>query len=94
MTAPADERGELIRRPRRKPVSRLTPEQRSAQARVAALSRWSGRTTEQRAAETQAARDALEAKWAAAPNPEAAKALHMARMRMAASRGRSSSKSA
>ena len=88
MTAPAEERGELVRRPRRKSVSRLTAKQRSAQARVAALSRWSN--VSDRAAETQAARDALQAKWAAAPNPEAAKALHMARMRMAAARRRTS----
>jgi hypothetical protein len=73
---------------RRERVSRLTAEQRSAQARVAALSRWSNVTD--RAAETQAARDALAEKWAAAPNPEAAKALHMARMRMAAGRVRRS----
>jgi hypothetical protein len=80
----AAERGELVRRPRRKRVSRQTPEERSEQARIAALSRWQGKDAVARAAETQAARDGLEAKWASAPNPEAAKALHMSRMRLAA----------
>lgn len=70
-------------------MSRLTPEQRSMQARLAALSRWANTTD--RTAATQPARDALAAKWDAAPNPEAARQLHMQRMTFAASRARSKS---
>lgn len=66
--------------------STLTPEQRSTQARLAALSRWA--QTEDRAAATQAARDGLAAKWADAPNPEAAKRAHMTRLALASSRSR------
>lgn len=72
-----------VRRP-----SRLTPEQRSTRARAAALARWSQRTPEERAAETQAARDALAATWDAAPNPDAAKRAHMTRLALASSRAR------
>lgn len=56
----------------------LTPEQRKLRARLAAQARWA--RTEDRSAATRAARDALAAKWAASPDPEAAKAEHMARM--------------
>jgi hypothetical protein len=69
-------------------MSRLTPEQRSMNARLAALTRWAQVTD--RTAATQPARNALEAKFAAAPNPEAARALHMQRMTYAASRSRKS----
>lgn len=66
--------------------SRLTPEQRSTQARLAALSRWA--RTEDRTAATQAARDGLAAKWDAMPHPETAKREHMTRLSLAASRKR------
>jgi hypothetical protein len=69
--------------------SNLTAEQRSTQARLAALSRWAGKDEQTRAAETQAARDGLAAKWEAAPNPEAAKRAHMTRLALASSRKRS-----
>jgi hypothetical protein len=72
-----------IRRP-----STLTPEQRSTQARLAALARWSGLTADERADATQAARDGLAAKWDAAPNPDAAKRAHMTRLALASSRKR------
>lgn len=71
----------------RRPSS-LTPEQRSTRARAAALTRWANRSPEQRAAETQAARDALAAQWDAAPNPDAAKRAHMTRLALASSRAR------
>lgn len=67
--------------------SRLTPEQRSTQARLAALSRWAN--TADRTAATQAARDALAAKWETAADPEAAKRAHMTRLALASSRARS-----
>lgn len=67
--------------------SNLTPEQRSTQARLAALTRWANTTD--RTAATQAARDGLAAKWDEAPNPEAAKRAHMTRMALASSRARS-----
>ena len=67
--------------------SRLTPEQRSTQARLAALSRWAN--TEDRTAATQAARDGLAKKWDAAADPEAAKRAHMTRLALASSRARS-----
>lgn len=66
--------------------SNLTPEQRRTQARLAALSRWAN--TEDRTAATQAARDALAAKWEAAPSPEAAMRAHMTRMALASSKKR------
>lgn len=66
--------------------STLTPEQRRTQARLAALARWA--RTEDRTAATQAARDALAAKWDAMPSPEAAKREHMTRMALASSRSR------
>lgn len=69
-------------------VSRLTPEQRRMQARLAALARWSNTTD--RAAATRPARDALAAKWEQAPDPVAAKRLHMTRMSLASSRARKS----
>jgi hypothetical protein len=65
----------------------LTPEQRRLRARLAAQARWA--RTEDRSAATRAARDALAAKWDAAPDPAAAKAAHMARMAYASSRARS-----
>lgn len=68
--------------------SRLTPEQRSMRARLAAQTRWANTTD--RSAATQAARDALAAKWEAAPDPAAARAAHMTRMTLAASRARRS----
>lgn len=74
----------MTARPRR---SNLTPEQRSTRARLAALARWAN--TEDRAAATQAARDGLQAKFAAAPNPDAALRAHMTRMALASSRKRS-----
>jgi hypothetical protein len=77
MTAPS--------RPRQ---SRLTPQQRSTQARLAALSRWAN--TEDRGAATQPARDALAAQWDASPNPEAAKRAHMTRLALKSSRARKS----
>jgi hypothetical protein len=67
--------------------SRLTPEQRSTQARLAALSRWANTTD--RTAATQAARDGLAAKWETAADPEAAKRAHMTRLALASSRARS-----
>jgi len=66
--------------------SRLTPEQRSTQARLAALSRWAN--TEDRTAATQAARDGLAAKFDAAPNPEAALRAHYTRLALASSKAR------
>ena len=68
--------------------STLTPEQRSSQARLAALSRWATKTETERAKETQAARDGLAAKWDTAPNPDAAKRAHMTRLALASSRKR------
>lgn len=67
--------------------SNLTPEQRSTQARLAALSRWAN--VEDRTAATQAARDGLQAKFDAAPNPDAAMRAHMTRLALASSRARS-----
>jgi hypothetical protein len=67
----------------------LTPAQRSMLARLAAQSRWA--QVSDRAAATKAARDALAAKWAAAADPKAAKAAHMTRMSLAASRSRARS---
>lgn len=75
-----------LRRP-----SRLTPEQRSTNARLAALSRWAQTTPDERTAATQAARDALAAQWEAQPNPEAAKRAHMTRAALASSRARRAS---
>lgn len=69
--------------------SRLTAEQRSMAARVAALTRWAN--CQDRTAATQPARDALAAKWAEAPSPDAARALHMSRMSLAASKKRRAS---
>lgn len=68
-------------------ISRLTPEQRRMQARLAALARWSNTTD--RSAATRPAREALAAKWEQSPDPEAAKRLHMTRMSLASSRKRS-----
>jgi hypothetical protein len=69
--------------------SNLTAEQRSSQARLAALSRWARLDEEQRSAATEAARDGLAKKWAEAPNPEAAKRAHMVRLALESSRKRS-----
>lgn len=66
----------------------LTPEQRSTQARLAALSRWAKTSDADRSRATQAARDGLAAKWAEEPNPEAAKRAHMTRMALQSSRSR------
>lgn len=66
--------------------SRLTPEQRSTQARLAALSRWA--KTEDRTAATRAARDGLLAKFDTEPNPDAALRAHMTRLALASSRKR------
>lgn len=68
--------------------SKLTPEQRSTQARLAALSRWAN--TEDRSAATRPARAALAAKWDACADPEAAKRAHMTRAALASSRARKS----
>lgn len=81
---------ELIRLTPRKRVSRLTPEQRSTAARLAALSRWSRLNADERTAQTRPARNALAATWAAAPDPEAAKRAHMTRLALASSRKRKS----
>lgn len=75
-------------------VSRLTPAQRSEQARLAALTRWS--RTEDRTAATQRMRDGFLDKLAADVDPdsrlspaerarrvEMARQAHMARMRLA-----------
>lgn len=70
-------------------ASRLTPEQRKTQARLAALARWA--RTEDRTAATQAARDAMQAKFDAMPHPETAKREHMTRLALASSRARSRS---
>lgn len=67
-------------------VSRLTPEQRQMQARLAAQTRWA--QTTDRSAATRPARDALAAKWEAAPDPAAAQRAHMTRMALASSRAR------
>lgn len=69
-------------------MSRLTPEQRSMQARLAAQVRWSQVTD--RTAATRAAREALAAKFEDAPDPEAARAAHFTRMSLASSRARRS----
>jgi hypothetical protein len=68
--------------------SNLTPEQRSTRARVAALARWSRLTEDERAAATSKARQGLQARFDAAPNPEAAKREHMTRLALASSRKR------
>jgi hypothetical protein len=57
------------------------------QARLASLTRWANETDRTRA--TQAARTALAAKFAAAPDPEAAMRAHMAAMTFASSRAAS-----
>lgn len=67
-------------------VSRLTPEQRSMLARLAAQRRWA--QTTDRAAATRPAREALAAKWAESPDPENAKRAHMTAMSIASSRAR------
>lgn len=69
---------------------RLTPAHRREIARHAALERWSNipKDDPRRFEATLAARDALEAKWDANPDPVAAKAAHMARMRLVALRNR------
>lgn len=66
----------------------LTPEQRSTRARAAALTRWSRLTEEQRHEQTQAARDGFQARFDAAPNPEAAKRAHMTGLALKSSRSR------
>lgn len=68
----------------------MTPEQRSMRARLAAQTRWANTAGADRAAATQAARDALEAKWAQAPDPTAARRAHMTRMSLSSSRARKS----
>jgi hypothetical protein len=67
-------------------MSRLTPAERSARARLAALERWSRLDPAAREAQTRAARDGLARKWEQAPNPDAAKRAHMTRMALAASK--------
>lgn len=69
-------------------VSRLTAEQRSMLARLAAQRRWA--QTTDRAAATRPARDALAAKWARSSDPESAKRAHMTAMSLASSRTRKS----
>lgn len=69
-------------------VSRLTPQQRSMLARLAAQRRWA--QTTDRAAATRPARDALAAKWAQDPDPENAMRAHMTAMSAASSRARKS----
>lgn len=64
----------------------LTPEQRSSRARLAALSRWA--QVEDRSAATAAARRAMQDKFDAAPNPEAAKRAHYTRLALASSKAR------
>lgn len=66
----------------------LTPEQRSTRARQAALTRWSRLTEAERQEQTRAARDGLQARFDAAPNPEAAMRAHMTRLALASSRAR------
>lgn len=73
----------------RKYESRLTAAERSLAARTAALTRWAN--CSDRTAATQPARDALAAKHEAAPNPEAARRLHMTRMSLAAAQKRRAS---
>lgn len=92
MTAPA--------RPKRRYVSRLTPEQRSLSARAAALTRWSH--VEDRTAATAPARAAFVEQLAEQVDPDGrltpgerarrvdmARRAHMTRMTLAASRRRS-----
>lgn len=66
--------------------SNLTPEQRSTRARLAALSRWAH--TEDRTAATAAARRAMQERFEAAADPEAAKRAHYTRLALASSRAR------
>jgi hypothetical protein len=68
----------------------LTPEQRSMRARLAAQTRWANTAQTDRAEATRAARDALAAKWAASPDPDAARRAHMTRMSLSSSRARKS----
>ena len=69
--------------------SRLTPEQRRNQAKLAALTRWSRLTPDERVAATVPARRARQAQFDAAPNPEAARKAHAVRMAIASHRARS-----
>lgn len=73
---------------RRRYVSRLTPEQRSMQARLAAQTRWANATPTERTAATRPAREALAAKWDEAPDPASARRAHMTRLALASSRAR------
>lgn len=66
----------------------MTPAQRSMQARMAALTRWSNTTD--RTGATSAAREALAAKWDSSPDPAAARKAHYTRMALASSRARKS----
>jgi hypothetical protein len=67
----------------------LSPAERQLRARLAAQTRWAQATPAERRQGTQAARDALAAQFAAAPNPEAARKAHQTRMTLAAARKRS-----
>lgn len=67
-------------------VSRQSPEERRLQARLAAQTRWANTPRADRTAATQPARDGLEAKFAAAPDPDTARKAHQTRMTLAAAR--------
>jgi hypothetical protein len=69
----------------------LTPEQRSARARLGAYTRWA---YADRQAESTAARDRLLAQFADAPDPEAALRAHMTRLALRSSQARAARKSA
>lgn len=70
----------------RRRVSRLTAEQRSLQARLAAQTRWAN--TNDRTAATRPAREALAAKWDDAADPALARKAHMTRLALLSSRAR------
>lgn len=74
----------------RRYVSRLTPAQRSLQARLAAQSRWAKTAPGARSQATAPARAALAAQWDAAPDPDLARRAHMTRLALASSRARKS----
>jgi hypothetical protein len=69
-------------------MSRLTPEQRRTLAKAAALARWSRLDDDERSAATAKARAALDARFDAAPNPDAARRAHYTRLALASSRKR------
>lgn len=69
-----------------KPRPQRSGAERTLAARKAAAARWSRLTAEERTLATAAAREAMEARHAAAPNPKAAREAYFAGLHLAAAR--------